>query len=187
MTRWNPLRRAAATAAALSGACLLALPARALAAAANPESQPLNLGSGTTAHTTGSGGGASLTRTIVGLAIVLAVIWGLTWVLRQVKSSREPRSSSDGLASVAALTLGSGRSVHLVRAGSEYVLLGSAEHGVVPIHRYSEDEALDAGLVPIEEAGPRPRGRAYVSQPPSAGADASGGVLDRVRGWTVRR
>lgn len=185
MTRWNPLTRAAATAAAVAGACLLALPASALAAAANPEAVPLNLGSGQSSHTSASTGGASITRTIVGLAVVLAVIWGLTWVLRQVKSGREPRASSEGLASIAALTLGSGRSVHLVRAGSEYVLLGSAEHGVVPIHRYSEEEALEAGLVPIEEAGPRPRGRAYAPAP--AVDPAAGGMVDRLRGWTVRR
>ena len=86
-------------------------------------------------------------RTIVGLAIVIAVIWGLAWILRQVKAGRDGGSdggqSSAGLASVAALTLGSGRSVHLVRAGSDYVLLGSTEHGVAPIHRYTEEEARD--------------------------------------------
>ena len=87
-------------------------------------------------------------RTIVGLAIVIAVIWGLAWILRQVKAGASRTCSKRrGLASVAALTLGSGRSVHLVRAGNDYVLLGSTEHGVAPIHRYTEEEALDAGLL----------------------------------------
>ncbi len=100
-------------------------------------------------------------RTIVGLAIVIAVIWGLAWILRQVKAGREGRDvgqPSAGLASVAALTLGSGRSVHLVRAGSDYVLLGATEHGVAPIHRYTEEEARDAGL--LLDAPRRPSARA---------------------------
>ena len=111
-------------------------------------------------------------RTIVGLAIVIAVIWGLAWILRQVKVRARPADvRAAGLASVAALTLGSGRSVHLVRAGSDYVLLGSAEHGVVPIHRYTEEQARDAGLLPAE-VGPAPsRGRACARDRRRAASD----------------
>ncbi len=145
------LSRAVATATAALGACLLASAgdAWALAPAARTggENTPLNLPTTTTAPHTSSGSGASLVRTIVGLAIVIAVIWGLAWILRQVKAGRDPQISSTGLASVAALTLGSGRAVHLVRAGNDYVLLGSTEHGVAPIHRYTEEEARDAGLL----------------------------------------
>jgi flagellar biogenesis protein FliO len=121
------------------------------------ESTSLNLNpssSGSHAATAGSGG-ASIVRTIVGLAIVIAVIWGLAWILRQVKAGKDPQLSSDGLASVAALTLGSGRSVHLVRAGSDYVLLGSTEHGVAPIHRYTEQEAREVGLLISEPPAER--------------------------------
>jgi flagellar protein FliO/FliZ len=134
-------------------------------------------------------------RTIVGLAIVLAVIWGLYWILRQVKAGRDPHVSTAGLASVAALTLGSGRSVHLIRAGSDYVLLGSAEHGLVPIHRYTEEQARAAGLPTLDEAPPRPR-RALLGPPrdtearrhdPMRMPSPSSGVIERVREWTVRR
>jgi flagellar protein FliO/FliZ len=161
MTKFISLSRAAATAAAAFGACALACalqgafasPASAFSPALKTggENTPLNLsGAAGATHTTSSSGGASIVRTIVGLAIVIAVIWGLAWILRQVKAGREGRDvgePSAGLASVAALTLGSGRSVHLVRAGSDYVLLGATEHGVAPIHRYSEEEARDAGLL----------------------------------------
>ena len=161
MTKFISLSRAAATAAAAFGACALACalqgvfasPASAFSPALKTggENTPLNLsGAAGATHATSSGGGASIVRTIVGLAIVIAVIWGLAWIMRQVKAGREGRDvgePSAGLASVAALTLGSGRSVHLVRAGSDYVLLGATEHGVAPIHRYSEDEARDAGLL----------------------------------------
>jgi flagellar protein FliO/FliZ len=166
MTKLNPLSRAVATAAAAAGSCLLvyACPP-ALAAAGKPkaslsssESLPVNLGgssSSTTSHVGGSGG--SIVRTIVGLAIVIAVIWGLSWILRQVKSGRDPHTSSAGLTSLAALTLSTGRSVHLVKAGNDYLLLGSAEHGVVPIHRYTEEEAREAGLMDVIEVPGRSR------------------------------
>jgi flagellar protein FliO/FliZ len=136
------------------------------------EDTPLNLGSPTTGSHTSSGG-ASIVRTIVGLAIVLAVIWGLTWILRQVKGGRDPRVAANGLTSVAALSLSSGRSVHLVRAGNDYLLLGSAEHGLMPIHRYTEQQALEAGLLSSEEAHERPRRRFNLGllAPPSPHGD----------------
>jgi flagellar protein FliO/FliZ len=167
MTKPILLSRALAPVFAVLCACLLAFagPASAFSPAikakrAGGENTPLHLGSttGGAAHTsTTSSGGASIVRTIVGLAIVIAVIWGLAWILRQVKSGREPNVSSSGLSSVAALTLGSGRSVHLVRAGNDYVLLGSTEHGVAPIHRYTEEQALEAGLLPADGAIPEER------------------------------
>jgi flagellar protein FliO/FliZ len=206
MTKLTLSHRVAATAAAALTACLLTLvcPWTALAAASEKgagESTPLNLGSGsTTSHS--SSGGASLVRTIVGLAIVIAVIWGVSWILKQVKAGRDPHVSSDGLASIAALQLGSGRSVHLVRAGSDYLLLGSAEHGVVPIHRYSAEEAEDAGLLTIVEVPPRRRRALLGPGSSSANGHASPSpdghdpmrmpspnstVIDRLREWTVRR
>lgn len=170
MTKPILLSRALAPVFAVLCACLLAFagPASAFSPAikakgAGGENTPLHLGSTSgAAHTSSAtssatSGGASIVRTIVGLAIVIAVIWGLAWILRQVKSGREPNVSSSGLSSVAALTLGSGRSVHLVRAGNDYVLLGSTEHGVAPIHRYTEEQALEAGLLPADGAIPEER------------------------------
>lgn len=218
MTMPNPLSRAAATAAVAAGACLVAFACpdalAAKAKAATPaksafEEQPIGGGSstGASAHVGGSGG--SIVRTIVGLAIVIAVIWGLSWILRQVKAGRDPSAPSAGLTSLAALTLSSGRSVHLVRAGSDYLLLGSAEQGVVPIHRYTEEEAREAGLMDVIDAGPVSRGRGLLRPPageatrgaegpatvrhgghdpmrmPSPGPGTS--LVDRLRELTVRR
>jgi flagellar protein FliO/FliZ len=160
------LSRAVAPATAALGACLLAFAGEASAftpalkpAAGSGENTPLDLNTSTGAsHSSvaSSTGGASIVRTIVGLAIVIAVIWGLAWILRQVKTARDPSVASTGLTSVAALTLGSGRSVHLVRAGNDYVLLGATEHGVAPIHRYTEEQARDAGLLPEGGFVPEP-------------------------------
>ncbi len=177
MTKTIPFPRAATKVAALLSGCLLAwaspacafTPSRSSRAPAGTgENTPLNLaqsGGGGAAHT--SSGGASLVRTIVGLAIVIAVIWGLSWILRQVKAGREPRVASAGLSSVAALTLASGRSVHLVRAGNDYLLLGSAEHGLTPIHRYTEQQAREAGLLPAPQP-PESRRRRLALPAPSA-------------------
>jgi flagellar protein FliO/FliZ len=156
MSKSIPLSRAVATATAVPGACLLAFASTASAfSKTGGESTPLHLttSTGSTAHSASPTGGASIVRTIVGLAIVIAVIWGLAWILKQVKAGKDPHVSSSGLASVAALTLGSGRTVHLVRAGNDYVLLGATEHGLAPIHRYTEEEAREAGLF-IEDPQP---------------------------------
>jgi flagellar protein FliO/FliZ len=163
MTKLIPFRAATLVVALLCG-CLLvwAGPASAFTPSSTKkgagENTPLNLGSSTTGSHTSSGG-ASIVRTIVGLAIVIAVIWGLSWILRQVKAGREPRTTAAGLESVAALTLSSGRSVHLVKAGKDYLLLGSAEHGLMPIHRYTEQQAYEAGLLSSDEPAERPRRR----------------------------
>ncbi len=159
--------------------------------AASGEDTPLNLTPSKVGATHTSSGGPSIVRTIVGLLIVIAVIWGLTWILKQVKSSRETRSAGEGLENVATLPLGSGRSLHLVRAGSDHLVVGSAEQGVMPIYRYTEEQAREAGLVgqlgeeeDLKDTGPGrgDPGRAGI-QIPGHGQSA----LDRLREWTVRK
>ncbi len=93
--------------ATLLGVVLLA-PASAFAA--DGESTPLNLTPPkVNAHHAAPTAGGGLVRTIVGLAIVIAVIYGLYWVLKQVKASREERSSGQGLGTLATLPLGPNR------------------------------------------------------------------------------
>jgi flagellar protein FliO/FliZ len=198
MTKTILLSRAVAPVAAMLGACLLAFacPASAFTPSSKTsgENAPLNLNTSPTGSHTSSGG-ASIVRTIVGLAIVIAVIWGLSWILRQVKTGRDPQVPAAGLASVAALTLSSGRTLHLVRTGSDYVLLGSAEHGLVPIHRYTEEQAREAGLILPEQPAERSRLAAAASQIVAGGQrpdpmhmpSPSSGLVERLRQWTVRR
>jgi flagellar protein FliO/FliZ len=137
-----------------AGAAVLGLLLLAPAAfAADGESTPLNLGSGAkdeTAKAASSGGG--LVRTIVGLAIVIGVIYGLYWVLKQVKASREDKALGSGLETLATLPLGQNRSMHLVRAGDEVVLVGVGEAGVTPIRTYGEHEARALGLIADENS-----------------------------------
>jgi flagellar protein FliO/FliZ len=168
-----------AASAALSGILVLAPPA--FAKPKGPgENTPLNLPVqiSHSATTPGSGGG-SLVRTFVGLAIVIAVIYGLYWILKQVKSSREEKASGTGLTALATLPLGAQRSLQLVRAGRELHLVGVSEHGVTPVRTYSEDEADAAGLLdlePDEDSSQNGGGRGVVSS-----------VVDELRRRTVRR
>ena len=88
-----------------------------------------------------------------------------------------------------------------MRAGSDYVLLGSTEHGLMPIHRYSEEQAREAGLL-ADTTEPPGRARwAFTAQPARAAARSpkSGrtdpmrcrarprALIERLREWTVRR
>ncbi len=181
--------------ALLAGAC----PAQAFTPASKHggEALPLNLSTTSTGSHTSSGG-ASIVRTIVGLLIVIAVIWGLTWILKQVKTGRETRSAGSGLTSLATLALGSGRTLHLVRAGRDYLLVGSAEHGVAPIHRYTEEQARAAGLLDLPEPtaspgegdsipGARNRPMQIPGQASAALPSAVTDAIEKVRGWTVRK
>jgi len=178
-------------AAAVLG-CLLLAPA---ALAADGESTPLNLAQPkvNAQQAAGSSAGGGLVRTIVGLAIVIAVIYGLYWVLKQVKASREERSSGQGLGTLATLPLGPNRSLHLVRAGGEVVLLGVGEGGVTPIRTYGEHEARALGLIGDDEDEQTPGGPTATPALPGVPAPRMGfgqalrRSLDGLRAKTVIR
>jgi flagellar protein FliO/FliZ len=155
--------------------CGLLIPASALAA--DGETTPLNLPSAQkTAQTAAPGASGGLVRTIVGLAIVLAVIYGLYWVLKQVKSSREATATGSGLKTVATLPLGTNRALHLVRAGDEVHLLAAGEGGMTQIRTYREPEARALGLLEDE----------VVEARAANGADKPlGKLLDGIRRKTV--
>jgi flagellar protein FliO/FliZ len=184
--------RALTAALAVAPLCVLLAPATVLAAGSDPygEKRALNLPADSAAHTAnvGGSGSGSLARTFIGLAVVVAVIYGLTWVLRQMKksSSDDMRAMGFGLSTEASMPLGPGRSVHLIRAGRELVLVGSAEHGIVPIRTYTEDEAQALGLLADPALGPgdddAPRG----TGPADRVRYALGDTLDRLRQRTAR-
>ncbi|QEC46860.1 FliO/MopB family protein [Baekduia soli] len=180
----------AACAAALL--CVLLAPATVLAATSKDpygEKTPLNLpaDSGGAAHASvGGGTGGSLARTFIGLAVVVAVIYGLTWVLRQLKASKAERSHGVGLSTEASMPLGPGRSVHLIRAGRELVLVGSAEHGIMPIRTYTEDEARSLGLLAPTQLEAGDVIDATTGGPAALARARIGDVLDRLRDRTAR-
>jgi flagellar protein FliO/FliZ len=159
--------------------------AAAPAKADHGEDTPLNLKDVPTTSTHSAGGG-SIVRTIVGLAIVIGVIYGLYWILKQVKSSREEKASGQGLSALATLPLGPQRSLQLVRAGRELHLVGVSERGVTPVRTYSEDEAEAAGLLDLEmeDDAPAANGNGNGSR---NGNGVLSGVVEELRRRTVRR
>lgn len=162
-------------ASAAAFACCLVAPS--LALAADGEHTPLHLddSGARPAEAVGASGGG-VVRTIVGLVVVIGVIYGLTWVLKQVKAGKQDAADGSGLATLATLPLGTNRSLHLVRAGEEVVLVGAGEHGVTPIRTYSQAEARTLGLLDADEQAP-------------AEVFASGRkrLIDRLRDRTVIR
>jgi flagellar protein FliO/FliZ len=160
---------------ALLGALMLWPAATAVAAAPTGENTPLHLTGGSTAAHASAASGASIVRTIAGLFIVIAVIYGITWILKQAKKGKT-RPTGNGLSQVASLPLGSGRSVTVVRAGREVIVVGVAENGVTPLRTYSEEEARALGIdVPPEQSA--------VSAPDEPPA---GRALNALRRMTVR-
>jgi flagellar protein FliO/FliZ len=101
------------------------------------------------AEETSSGSGGSLVRMFVGLAIVVAVIYGVYWLLKTYGKSKREAGSDGRMAVIATTALAQNRAVHLLRVGDELILVGSAETGVTPIRVYSDDEARR--LVPYIE------------------------------------
>jgi flagellar protein FliO/FliZ len=175
---------------AATACALLTAPAALAATTTTPsgENTPLHLDTAPAAEHTSSGGGG-MVRTIVGLAVVIGVILGLHWILKQVKSSRESASTGGGLQSIATLALGPGRSMHLVRAGGEIVLVGSADNAVTPLRVYSEDEARELGLLELAgEDGSDPTGGAGPAggNPLNAGNGLAAQILRRIQRMTVR-
>ena len=168
--------------------CLFTLPA-AVAHGADGEAAPLGLKPEDAARNAAESGpataGGGLVRTIVGLAVVLGVIYGLHWVLKQVKASKEEQTSGSGLNTLATLPLGPNRSLHLIRAGAELVLVGTGEHGVTPIRTYSEAEARSLGLLPDDDDDDA--GFVATTAPAPARVAKVGGLVQTLRARTVIR
>jgi flagellar protein FliO/FliZ len=114
-------------------------------------------GSATTGISSSSG---AIARTIVGLAIVLAVVYGLYWLLKSAAKSRA--GQSDGrIEVVATTTLAPNRALHLIRSGDELILVGATEQSVTPIRVYSAEEAraMDIELAAAAQLAQNPGGQ----------------------------
>lgn len=109
------------------------------------EKNRISLPSSATHASSGSSVSGSLVRTIIGLLIVIAVIWGVTWIFKQSRGGRS-QAAGAGLQQVSSLPLGTNRSVALIRVGDELHLLGVSEQGITGIRTFSEDEAYELGV-----------------------------------------
>ena len=136
----TPTRHAAHTPAAARHA------RKAKAPAFHQDTTPLgsgvtSAGSGSAAAPAVSSAGADIIRTIVGLAVVLAVIYGVYWLLKSSARAKSGRPD-ERIGVIATTPLAPNRSLHLVRAGDELILVGATEHTITPLRVYTADEAL---------------------------------------------
>ncbi len=119
--------------------------------------------------------GADAIRTIVGLAVVLGVIYGVYWLLKATSRSRAGRPD-DRIGLVATTPLAPNRALHLVRAGDELILVGATEHTITPLRVYTAEEAL---AVTAEESP-------MLALPPAEPAEARG-LIETLRHRTARQ
>ena len=146
------------------------------AATSSYEQGHLHLKGSTLGHTSSGSFTGTLVRTIVALLVVIAVIYGLSWILKQGRASKNP-SVGDGLTQIASLPLGPNRSVTLIRVGAELHLLGVAEHGVNGIRVFSEEEAYELGI---------PFDTDEFDSPGQGGTAVAQRLVDALRRLTVR-
>ena len=88
----------------------------------------------------GGSSGGTLVRMVVGLAIVLAVIYGVYWLLRTQRRSKGMQSD-ERIGVLATTTLAPNRTIHLIRVGDELLLVGAAENSISPLRSYTAEEA----------------------------------------------
>jgi flagellar protein FliO/FliZ len=85
--------------------------------------------------------GADVIRTIVGLAVVLGVIYGVYWLLKSSARAKAGRGD-ERIGVIATTPLAPNRSLHLVRAGDELILVGATDQSITPLRVYTADEAI---------------------------------------------
>jgi flagellar biosynthetic protein FliO len=107
---------------------------------------PADISGGTAAkgavQAAGATGGGAAFRMLIGLAIVLALIFGLYKLVKRAANKNDKTVRHEGGMTVLATTpLAPSRSLHLVSVGEELVLVGVSEQSVTPIRVYSAEEA----------------------------------------------
>lgn len=138
----------------------LALPGTVLASVAKDysENAPLELDDAASASGAAAAGssdvgtsGGSIARVVIGLLVVVAAIYALTWVLKQVKRSKDAPNTGAGMEVVSTTALHGGSALQLVRVGDELLLLAVGANGATELKRYTEEEAREAALWPEPE------------------------------------
>jgi flagellar protein FliO/FliZ len=150
-------------------AIFLAEPAAALAAfhRDNTPLSPTLTGDVSTGHSS-SGGGAAFARMVVGLVIVIGVIFGVYWLLKTWGGrTKGGLAKNNGQIEVLATTaLTPSRSVHLIRVGSDVVLVGATDGGVTPLRVYEGGDLRELEAGPYEGSftpAPKPAQRQRIS------------------------
>ncbi len=137
----------------LAAACAAAAPAAATAAASLPAASPAHpfaapdIASGAPAMGVGGLGEVTLA-----LAVVLAAIFALAWLVRRV---RGVAGAASALGVLAEVRLGPKERAVLVKVGGEQLLLGVAPGQVSTLHVLAQPVHIDREAPPTSGSGPR--------------------------------
>jgi len=132
-------------------------------------------GSSGGALSSASGGASAVARMVVGLGVVLLVVFGVYWLLKKRYRGGSRGTVADGRLEIVATTpLANNRSVHLLRAGDELILIGSSEQSVTGLRTWGPEEAARLEAV-LAVPPPKPE---QPTQPV--------GIFDALRKLTVR-
>ncbi|MBK6334615.1 MAG: flagellar biosynthetic protein FliO [Betaproteobacteria bacterium] len=104
-----------------------------------------------TATAPGPGVTSGLLQATLGLAIVLALIWGAAWIVRRI--SPATRTVSSAIKVVATQNVGPRERVVLVEIGSQWLVVGVAPGRVSALH------TCPKSVLPADGPAPNPFGR----------------------------
>src|SRR4051812_35505203 len=103
-----------------------------------------------------SGGGAAFARMVVGLVIVIAVIFGVYWLLKTWGARTKGGLQKNGgqIEVLATTVLAPNRSVHLIRVGGDVVLVGATDGGITPLRTYEPTDLRALEAAPYDSFTP---------------------------------
>lgn len=105
----------------------------------------LNQGNTAAVEESGSPGGGGLwlfLRMFFVLLFVIALIYFFIWFLK--KTSKTPDSKDDYIRHTAAISIGSGKSVHIITVGEEGFILGASENSLSLISKLEDKDLIQA-------------------------------------------
>jgi flagellar biogenesis protein FliO len=132
-----------------------------------------------TSDASGPSSGGGFARLAVGLIVVVALIFAVRWLVRRSSKAKLPGGGGK-LTVVATAPLAANRAVHLVRVGTELVLIGSAEQRVDALRVYDAEESAELSALLDPAAG-------QFSPLPPSGSSGWPGFVDDLRRRTVRK
>ena len=130
--------------------------------------------SGSSGHASVGSTSGEIARVVVGLAIVLAVVYGVYWLLKSAARARMG-SGDDSITVVSTTPIPSNRALHLIRAGDELILVGATEQSITPLRVYSAAEAAQMDLQ-----------ARVAAQPGASGTQKRLSLIETIRQFTVR-
>lgn len=138
-------------------------------------------------------------RMLFGLVFVLALIWGVHWLLKRYGQSRSGAGNfgASGVIDVLATTpLAADRALHLVRVGDEVVLVGATSQSITHLRTLANSSSTDAtaaamggkefqsrlyGAIAAQGGTAAPSAMGTTSLPPSVLAAMSGGTAPQIQ------